>query len=85
MIWNVAELIADVSQHITLRPGDLLFTGSPAGVGHASGTYLKVGDRIDAEISGLGELSVEIVKDPDAARVWNRQLLLAAELAKANP
>ena len=84
MIWNVAELIADVSQHVTLRPGDMLFTGSPAGVGHASGTYLKIGDRIDAEISGLGRLSVEIQEDPDADRVWNRQELLAAEQAKAN-
>lgn len=83
MIWNVAELIADVSQHVTLRSGDMLFTGSPAGVGHASGTYLKVGDRIDAEISGIGRLSVEIQEDPDADRVWNRQALLAAEQAKA--
>lgn len=84
MIWNVAELVADVSQHVTLKPGDMLFTGSPAGVGHASGTYLKVGDRIDAEISGLGRLSVEIIEDPDAERVWNRRALLAAEQAKAN-
>ena len=84
MIWNVAELITDVSQHVTLKPGDMLFTGSPAGVGHASGTYLKVGDRIDAEISGLGRLSVEIIEDPDAERVWHRQALLAAEQAKAN-
>lgn len=76
MIWNIAELIADVSQHLTLRPGDLLFTGSPAGVGHASKTYLKVGDRIEAEIGELGQLAVEIVPDPDADRVWDRQALL---------
>lgn len=79
MIWTVPELIADVSQHVTLRPGDLLFTGSPAGVGHASGTYLRVGDRIEAEIGDLGALCVEIVEDPDRDRVWNRQALLAAE------
>lgn len=77
MIWTVPELIADVSQHVTLRPGDLLFTGSPAGVGHASGTYLHVGDRIEAEIGDLGTLGVEIVEDPDRHRVWNRQQLLA--------
>lgn len=79
MIWTVPELIADVSQHVTLRPGDLLFTGSPAGVGHASGTYLRVGDRIEAEIGDLGALCVEIVEDPDRHRVWNRQALLAPE------
>jgi 2-keto-4-pentenoate hydratase/2-oxohepta-3-ene-1,7-dioic acid hydratase in catechol pathway len=78
MIWTIPELIADVSQHVTLRPGDLLFTGSPAGVGHASGTYLRVGDRIEAEIGDLGALCVEIVEDPDSHRVWNRQALLAA-------
>lgn len=77
MIWNIPELISDVSQHITLQPGDLLFTGSPAGVGHVSGTYLNVGDRIDADIDKLGRLSVEIVEDPDAARVWDRQQRLA--------
>jgi 2,4-diketo-3-deoxy-L-fuconate hydrolase len=81
MIWSVPELIADVSQHVTLQPGDLLFTGSPAGVGMASGTFLQVGDRIDAEIGNLGRLSVEIVPDPDADRVWSRQALLAAEQA----
>lgn len=81
MIWSVPELIADVSQHVTLQPGDLLFTGSPAGVGMASGTFLKVGDRIDAEISNLGSLSVEIIEDPDFERVWNRQALLATEQA----
>lgn len=81
MIWTVPELIADVSQHVTLRPGDLLFTGSPAGVGHASGTYLRVGDHIEAEIGDLGTLCVEIVEDPDRDRVWNRQALLAAEQA----
>lgn len=84
MIWGIAELIADVSQHVTLRPGDLLFTGSPAGVGHASGTYLKIGDHIEAEIGDLGQLAVEIVEDPDSARVWNRQELLAAAQSSAS-
>jgi 2-keto-4-pentenoate hydratase/2-oxohepta-3-ene-1,7-dioic acid hydratase in catechol pathway len=61
MIWTIAELIAAVSEHLTLEPGDILLTGTPAGVGLATGTYLKVGDKIDAEIDGLGRLSVEIV------------------------
>ncbi|MCP3732606.1 fumarylacetoacetate hydrolase family protein [Sphingomonas sp. MG17] len=83
MIWNVPELIADVSQHVTLRAGDLIFTGSPAGVGHVTGSYLKVGDRIAAEIAGIGRLDIEIVEDPDAARVWNRSALLAAQAQAA--
>lgn len=60
MIWNVAEQLAILSEHITLEPGDVLLTGTPAGVGMASGEFLKAGDRIEAEISGLGKLVVEI-------------------------
>jgi 2-keto-4-pentenoate hydratase/2-oxohepta-3-ene-1,7-dioic acid hydratase in catechol pathway len=63
MIWSVAEEISEVSKHVTLEPGDILLTGTPAGVGLATGTYLKVGDKIDAEIEGLGKLSVEITGD----------------------
>lgn len=65
MIWSVAEEIAHASETITLEPGDVLLTGTPAGVGMASGTYLKVGDKIDAEIEGLGKLSVEVVDEDD--------------------
>ena len=67
MIWSIPELIAELSRHVTIEPGDVLYTGSPAGVGMTSQTFLKVGDHIDAEISGLGRLSVSIVADPDAA------------------
>lgn len=52
---------------MTIEPGDVLYTGSPAGVGLASQTYLKVGDRVRAEIGQLGQLSIEIGVDPDAA------------------
>lgn len=69
MIWSIAEQISELSQHITLEPGDLLFTGSPAGIGYPKGTFLQVGDRVDAEITGLGRLTVEIIEDPDAARM----------------
>ncbi len=63
MIWSLPEQIAAISQHLTLLPGDIVMTGTPAGVGAKTGTFLKVGDRIDAEITGLGCLSVEIVPD----------------------
>jgi 2-keto-4-pentenoate hydratase/2-oxohepta-3-ene-1,7-dioic acid hydratase in catechol pathway len=68
MIWSIAEQIAGISEHVTLEPGDVVLTGTPAGVGLATGTWTKVGDSLDGEITGLGSLHVEIVGDhPDAA------------------
>jgi len=52
MVFNVGVLIAYVSSVMTLEPGDLIFTGTPAGVGE-----LKNGDRVEVEIEGLGSLS----------------------------
>jgi len=52
MIFNVGVLIAYISSVMTLEPGDLLFTGTPAGVG-----MLENGDVVDVEIEGLGKLS----------------------------
>ena len=63
MIWSLPEQIAAMTEHVTLEPGDILLTGTPAGVGLATGTFLKIGDVIDAEIDGLGRLSFEIIED----------------------
>ncbi|QSE87288.1 fumarylacetoacetate hydrolase family protein (plasmid) [Rhodococcus pseudokoreensis] len=63
MIWSVPELIARISEHVTLEPGDVVLTGTPAGVGLSTGTWTKVGDRLDGEIDGLGSLQVEIIDD----------------------
>lgn len=60
MIFSVAEQIARASEIMTLDPGDVILTGTPAGVGVPKQTFLKVGDRIDAEIAGLGALSVTV-------------------------
>ncbi|MBN9061824.1 MAG: fumarylacetoacetate hydrolase [Rhizobiales bacterium 65-9] len=60
MIFSVAEQIARASEIMTLDPGDVILTGTPAGVGVPKQTFLKVGDWIDAEISGVGALSVTI-------------------------
>jgi 2-keto-4-pentenoate hydratase/2-oxohepta-3-ene-1,7-dioic acid hydratase in catechol pathway len=60
MIFSIAEQIAIASRIMTLDPGDLLLTGTPAGVGVPKGTFLAVGDRVDAEIDGIGMLSVRI-------------------------
>lgn len=65
MNWSVGEQIAASSQQMTLEPGDFTLTGYPAGVGFYSDSYLKVGDRVDAAISGIGTLTFEIIADPD--------------------
>ena len=59
MIWSVAEQVSLLSEHVTLKPGGVLLTETPGGIGLATGTYLQVGDKIEAEIEGLGKLEVE--------------------------
>jgi 2-keto-4-pentenoate hydratase/2-oxohepta-3-ene-1,7-dioic acid hydratase in catechol pathway len=63
MIFTVAEQIATASRIMTLDPGDVLLTGTPAGVGAPKQTFLKVGDRVDAEIEHIGRLSV-VIQEP---------------------
>jgi 2-keto-4-pentenoate hydratase/2-oxohepta-3-ene-1,7-dioic acid hydratase in catechol pathway len=60
MIYSVAEQIARASELMTLDSGDVVLTGTPAGVGVPKGTFLAAGDKIDAEIAGIGKLSVQI-------------------------
>lgn len=60
MIFSVAEQVSRASEIMTLDPGDVILTGTPAGVGVPKQTFLNVGDRIDAEISGIGALSVTV-------------------------
>jgi fumarylpyruvate hydrolase len=55
MIWNVSEIIAALSRSWMLQPGDLIFTGTPAGVGP-----LVTGDRVRAEIEGLSSLTFSV-------------------------
>ncbi len=63
LIFNVNQLIAYLSQVCTLRPGDLIFTGTPPGVGGARKPpiYMKPGDVAEVEIEGLGVLSNPVV------------------------
>jgi len=56
LIWNVAETIADLSKYFTLQPGDLIYSGTPAGV-----AAVQRGDELVGSISGLGELRVKVV------------------------
>ena len=61
MIFSPAQIIADLSRHFTLLPGDLIFTGTPQGVmqGYPAGqkNWLKPGDRVEVTIQGIGTLS----------------------------
>ena len=64
MIFDVATCIAALSQGLTLEPGDLIATGTPAGVGAATGGLLQVGDVVECEITGgLGVLRNRIVAE----------------------
>jgi acylpyruvate hydrolase len=63
MIFDVPTIVAFLSQTITLEPGDLIATGTPAGVGHyqAPPRYLHDGDVVRCEIEGIGVLESRIV------------------------
>jgi fumarylpyruvate hydrolase len=55
LIWNVAETIAYLSRYFELQPGDLIFTGTPAGVG-----AVVTGDVMHGGVDGLGDLRVKV-------------------------
>ncbi len=57
LIFSVAAAIAWLSRTITLAPGDIIATGTPAGVGGPQGIFLRSGDTVEVEIDGLGVLS----------------------------
>ena len=56
LIFSVADLVAYLSANLTLQPGDLIFTGTPSGVGFPTGNFLKPGDVVRTSIEGIGEL-----------------------------
>ena len=62
MIFPVAQCIEVLSQAMTLLPGDVIATGTPEGVGAASGNFLKAGDRIEAEVEHIGVLPNKVVR-----------------------
>ena len=57
LIWPVADVIAYISEAMTLQPGDLIFTGTPAGVG-----ALNPGDTVSGGVEGVGEITFTIGK-----------------------
>jgi 2-keto-4-pentenoate hydratase/2-oxohepta-3-ene-1,7-dioic acid hydratase in catechol pathway len=65
MVFSVATLIADISQVMTLEPGDLIYTGTPEGVilGMADKVWLQPGDEVVCEVGGLGQLATTLVRE----------------------
>jgi 2-keto-4-pentenoate hydratase/2-oxohepta-3-ene-1,7-dioic acid hydratase in catechol pathway len=60
MIFNLAEQIARLSEGTTLHPGDLILTGTPAGVGAGRGEFLKKGDLVKIWIEKIGDLTTKL-------------------------
>jgi 2-keto-4-pentenoate hydratase/2-oxohepta-3-ene-1,7-dioic acid hydratase in catechol pathway len=63
LVHGIAEQIAYLSKHFTLFPGDIIATGTPAGVGMPRGEFLKAGDDVKIEIDGCGTLVNRMVAD----------------------
>jgi 2-keto-4-pentenoate hydratase/2-oxohepta-3-ene-1,7-dioic acid hydratase in catechol pathway len=61
MLFTLAEQIAQLSINMTLQPGDLVLTGTPAGTGGESGDFIKSGDVVKLWIEGVGEFENKIV------------------------
>jgi len=67
LVHDPVDLVAYVSTMITLRPGDMILTGTPGGVGHARSParYLVPGDVVEVSIDGIGDLRNRIVADTE--------------------
>jgi fumarylpyruvate hydrolase len=57
MIWNVPETISYLSKLVTLRPGDIIMSGTPAGVGP-----VQAGDKLEGHVDGVGDLTISYAK-----------------------
>ena len=65
MIFDIPTLISYLSHITTLVTGDIIFTGTPDGIGAAKGRFLKVGDVITTTIEGLGTMTNPCVRVSD--------------------
>ncbi|MFD2118062.1 fumarylacetoacetate hydrolase family protein [Paenibacillus yanchengensis] len=76
MIFNCAEIVSYISQHMTLTPGDVILTGTPEGVvlglPEAERVFLQPGDEVVIEIEKLGRLENRFVAEPDKPANWKR-------------
>lgn len=66
-IYTLGQMLEELTTVLTLEPGDILTTGSPAGVGAAAvpPRYLKVGDSVRIEIEGLGAINNRVIAEPE--------------------
>ena len=71
MIHDISAQIAHLTAAFTLEPGDVIFTGTPAGVGagFTPPKWLKAGDVFRVEIDGVGAMECPIIAEPDTARI----------------
>jgi 2,4-didehydro-3-deoxy-L-rhamnonate hydrolase len=67
MIFPIPELIAFISSIVTLRPGDLIATGTPEGTGKSIGRFLAESDVVAASVVGIGTLTNPVERAPDHA------------------
>jgi acylpyruvate hydrolase len=68
LVFDIAALVADISQIVELLPGDVIATGTPGGVGEAADTFLADGDTVEVAIDGIGVLRNRFVttKEPSS-------------------
>ena len=72
MIFNCYEMVAYLSQAMTLEPGDVITTGTPSGVGVKMQPrgYLKPGQTVSVEIEGIGTLSNPVIEEPEITAIY---------------
>jgi 2,4-didehydro-3-deoxy-L-rhamnonate hydrolase len=63
-IFPVAAVIEFISSFVTLEPGDIISTGTPAGVGNTTGVFLQPGDKVTATIERIGTLATPVTAEP---------------------
>jgi 2-keto-4-pentenoate hydratase/2-oxohepta-3-ene-1,7-dioic acid hydratase in catechol pathway len=65
MIFSVDVIIRFIAQVMTLEPGDVIATGTPAGVGHrrTPPLWMRAGDTLEVEIAGIGTLRTRVVDE----------------------
>ena len=82
MVFNCFEQVSHLSEAFTLEPGDVIATGTPAGVGAARQPFpeglLKVGDVVRIEIDGIGWLENAVVEEPPGYVVPEEQCVAGA-------
>jgi 2-keto-4-pentenoate hydratase/2-oxohepta-3-ene-1,7-dioic acid hydratase in catechol pathway len=66
MTYDFAGIVAEISKYMKLMPGDLIFTGTPPGVGHPRGRYLQDGDRVEVRVTNIDPL-INVVRRPTSS------------------